>query len=147
MIARGRSEGFTIRMSQTSRFNPALSSIGFSPSETAAGKTHRRARLEDVHALGAERVLVLTDGRQVVEDPEGTSLRRDDQVSLLDRQVRDGDDGQVELEGLPGGAVVEGDIEAELGPGIEEPVPLRVLPDHAREGALGNSADDLRPGL
>ncbi len=39
----------------------------------------------------------------------------------MDAEVGDGSHGQVVLEALPVGAVVEGDVETELSTGVEEP--------------------------
>ena len=98
---------------------------------------------------------------EVVEDPEGAPLGRNHQVVALDLQVGDRRDRQVELERLPVGAVVERDVEAELGAGVEQPLARRVLAHDAHEvvgrnavlavgqqipvGAVVVGAEDVRP--
>src|SRR5262249_25516894 len=72
----------------------------------------RRAWREETHGVVGERLVPLLKRREVVEDPERSSLRRGDQVVVLDREVGDRDDREVALKSFPMGAAVEGDVEA-----------------------------------
>ena len=70
-----------------------------------------------------------TQGRDVVEDPEGAAVGRDDDVAVADGDVAHGAVGQVPLEGLPVVAVVEGDEDSGLSTGKQEAALLGVLAD------------------
>ena len=102
---------------------------------------------EHVHGRRGQLRLPLAERRQVVEDPERAALGGDDQVVALHDHVGDRDDGQVALERLPVRAVVERDVEAGLGAGVEQAAADRVFAHDAREGRVGDAGDDLRPGL
>ncbi len=67
--------------------------------------------------------------RQVVEDPERSALRGDDQVVVLDGQIGDRYERQVQLEALPAAALVEGDVHALFRARVEQALPLRVGAD------------------
>ena len=71
----------------------------------------------------------LAQGRDVVEDPEGAAVGRDDEVAVADGDVAHGAVGEVAGERLPVVAVVEGDEDAGLGSGEEEAALLGVLAD------------------
>src|SRR5262249_56699615 len=64
-----------------------------------------------------------------------------------DRDVPDRADGQVHLERLPMVAIVEGDVDALLRPGVEKPPALRIFADDVDVAADGNSLSDRRPRL
>ena len=85
-----------------------------------------------VVARGAKRCVGLPSAggqraqrREVVQDPDRAAVRAGDQVGPLDQQVVDRRDRQVELEALPVRAVVERDVEAGLGAGVEQPLAAR----------------------
>ena len=89
--------------------------------------------------------------RDVVDDPDPASVRREDEVVVarMDLEVADRDVGEVPaLELRPRGAAVRRDPEAELGPEEKERRVDRVFLDHVRVSAdpvLGPG--DPRPGL
>ena len=99
-------------------------------------------RREEVRRRARHLVRQLVERGQVVEDPEGTALRREHQVLLVDDQVGDGGHREVELERLPVRAVVEGDEHAVLGGGVEKPLPVGILP-HRPYPLVGG--DPVRP--
>src|ERR1700722_8914643 len=49
----------------------------------------------------------LTQGSDVIENPEGTPVSGDDQVFAMNGEVADGSHGQIDLQGLPVVAIVE----------------------------------------
>ncbi len=65
--------------------------------------------LEQLHIFGGQAGRELVEQRKIVEDPERAALRGHHQLvlALLKSQIRDGNHGQVELEGLPVVASVE----------------------------------------
>ena len=71
----------------------------------------------------------------------------DDEVAVPHVDVADRAVGQVELQRLPVIAVVEGDEDAGLGPGVEEAAPDRILAHDVDEAARGNSRGDRAPAL
>ena len=84
----------------------------------------------------------LVERGQVVEHPEGAALGGDDQVLAVHPQAGDRRHREVVLEPLPVGAVVEGDIEPELGSGVEQSLSVGVFAD--RPGEVGRR-DAVRP--
>ena len=88
----------------------------------------------------------LVQWRQVVEDPERAPVRRHDQVGALDDEVVDRRDGKVALQRLPAGAVVEGHVDAELGPDVQQTLAIRVLSDDAAELVRRQPRVDSGPG-
>ena len=87
--------------------------------------------------------------RQIVKDPERSSLRCGDQffLAFVNRQIGDRSHRKIELHRLPVRAVVERNVDARFRSGIEQAALVRVFANHAREGAVGNSVGDLLPGL
>src|SRR5262249_59319491 len=106
--------------------------------------TNTWARSKYVKAITPNRVLVVMERRQVVENPERPALRRNNEVLVLDDEIGDRCRRQVELERLPVRAVVEGNVEARLRSRVEKASPRRILPNHAGENMLRDAADDLR---
>ena len=90
-----------------------------------------RTRLEEVH-VGIDDLLgELLEGRDVIQDPETTSIGPDHQVveMLLDHQPMHGRVGEVGLKRLPVRPVIEGDVDPVLRSGVQEPLPGRDLPE------------------
>ena len=73
-------------------------------------------------------------------------MRAEHEVVVLDHEVVDGNDRQVAAKSLPAAAVVERDVRAGLGAGVQQPLLGGILADHAREVVAGDAAGDLRPG-
>ena len=80
-----------------------------------------------------------------VQDPEPAPVGGDDEVVPVDLDVAHGDPRQVELQGLPALAVVERDVHAELGGGVEQAPPLGVLADRVDEVAVADAGHDRLP--
>src|SRR5207302_8457245 len=92
------------------------------------------------------RVSHLAQRCDVVENPEGASVRRDHQVVTVDREIANRTDRQIELPRLPVLTVVERDISSELGSGEEQPPALRLFTNRAQDGWIGNAAHDRLAG-
>ena len=73
-------------------------------------------------------------------------MRRGDQVIPLHLEVAHARAGQVELQGLPRGAIVQRDPDAVLRPRVEQSAPHRILSHHARVRRARDAARDGRPG-
>src|SRR6185369_1920809 len=95
----------------------------------AAPEAQGGARNEQVSVGLLNPVVPLAQRTDVVEDPEGAAVGGDDEVVALHDQVADGDGREVELEGLPARAVVEGDEHAGLGPRVEQALAPGILAD------------------
>ena len=123
----------------------------------AARRVHR-ARAVRMPSRGLKRnaaevrhlIVQLMQRRQVVENPEAAALRREHQILVRHLDVGDRRDGQVQLEGLPVRAVVERDVHAELGAGVEQAGAIGIFAHDARR-LIGRDAvlavGQLRPGL
>src|SRR6266849_1560740 len=74
-------------------------------------------------------------------------MSRRDEIAVFDHQVMDGHGGQLQLQGMPVLAVVEGDLYSSLCPCIEQPAPDRIFADHPCKVIFSESPCDLRPGL
>src|SRR4029450_1013134 len=74
------------------------------------------------------------------------AVRGEDDISALDGQVVDRNRWQVELEGLPGGAIVERHPDPSFGAGEQQPGPLRIFPDAPREVTTLDTGRDSGPG-
>src|SRR5579884_1475484 len=100
----------------------------------AAGCEAREgARREEIDRGAAYLVVELAQGRNVVENPERASMCCHDEVTVLNHEIVDGNGGQVQLERLPGRAVVEGNSHARLCSREQQPAPLRVFANGARK--------------
>ena len=106
-----------------------------------------RYRGKQVDRLGRDRGAEIPDRRQVVEDPERSAVGAQHQVVVLDDQVVHGDRRQVELERLPGLALVGREDDAALGSGVEHPLLLRIFPDDVERDVLGKRAGEERERL
>jgi hypothetical protein len=63
----------------------------------------------------------------VVDHPEGAAVGADDEIVFVYDEIADGRDRQVELEGLPVIAVIEGNVDAEFGSRVEEALAFRIF--------------------
>ena len=87
----------------------------------------------------------LAQGAESVQDPEAAPVGGDDEVVAVDLEVAHGDARQVELQRLPVVAVVERDVHAELGGGVQQAPPRRVLADRVDEVAVADAGHDQLP--
>ena len=81
----------------------------------------------------------LVQRRQVVENPERPALRGDHQILVRDLDIGNGRHGQVQLEGLPVAAVIERNVHAEFGSGVEQAGAVGIFAHHAG-GLVGGDA-------
>ena len=96
-----------------------------------------------MHGRSRHRRIQLPQRRHVIQNPEGAALGREDQVVVRHPHSGDRRDRKVELKRLPVPPVVEGDEDAELGPGVDQSSSLGILPNGA-DGIVGG--DPVRPG-
>ena len=125
-----------------SRVGRRLDAAGPTPSDLHSPGI---ARLEQVRAGVRAHVGALVQRRQVVEDPDRTSLGRDDQVVAVHAHVGNRRDREVELHGLPLPAAVERDVQAVLRSRVHNPVLDRILTHRAHRTAGPNTVHDQRP--
>jgi hypothetical protein len=78
-------------------------------------------RLEEQDAVCIQIILELTQGRQIIHDPEGAALGSDDQIALFDLHVINRCHREVSLPPYPRTAVIQRDTEAGLAAGVDEP--------------------------
>ena len=94
-----------------------------------------------------DRVFVLFDGSDVVEDPETAPMSGDDEISVLDDEVVDRRHRQIQLHGLPLRTVIERNVHALFGAG-EEKVRTSRIDAHGVDVVVGgNASDELRPSF
>ena len=108
------------------------------------------ARLEEERGGDGGGIVGLVQRRQVVENPEGAALCGHDQILVRHLDIGDGRVRQIELEALPVRAVIEGNVHAEFGAGVEQAGAVGIFAHHAR-GLIGGDAvlavGEQRPGL
>jgi hypothetical protein len=78
-------------------------------------------------SVAASLVVGLAQRRSVVENPEAAAVRGDDQVVAVDHQVAHRDRRQIQLQGLPVVAIVEGNRDTELGCRVEQSLARRIF--------------------
>jgi hypothetical protein len=83
-------------------------------------------------------VTELAQGTDVVENPERATVGCDHEIVVFDYEVVHRRSWQIQLEWPPIGTVVEGDVNAVLGCGVEQSALLGIFADGAHEAALGN---------
>src|SRR5215472_14749 len=115
----------------------------------------RDAALADVALgdAGLEEVLVGTDDRgrelaqrrDVVKDVEGAAVGGDHEVAAFDDEIGDLRIGQVQREGLPLRAVVEGNVDSVFRAGEEQTAAAGIFTDGVNEIVVGDAVDDLAP--
>src|ERR1700704_3664095 len=89
----------------------------------------------------------LAQGRNIVQNPESPSMGGDNKIVVLDDQIMHRRNGQVELEGLPRIAVVDGKEDAKFRASKEQAFFDWVFADRSNVGAVGNAVVDRRPAL
>ena len=113
----------------------------------AAAHADRGRGREEVRVGVRDARVDLAQRRHVVEHPDRAALRRGDEVVAVDEQVAHPRDRQVALQRLPRVAVVERDVDAGVGAGVEQAFLDGIGADDGDEMAVRQSIRDLRPGL
>ncbi len=116
------------------------------PSPSAAAHAVSIGRLEQHHLFLRHVHLCLPDRPQIVYHPKTAALRSGYEVVTLHGEVGDGHDGQIELEGLPVGAVVERNVHAGFSTRIQQTFARRVGAEYAGEMLRRNAFGDEFPG-
>ena len=104
-------------------------------------------RLKEVHVLGDQRRLQLAQRSDVVEHVERAAVGGDHHVVAFDHDIGDLRIGQIEREGLPLRAIVEGNVDAVLGAGEQQALAAGIFAHGVHEIVFGDAVDDLGPGL
>src|SRR5580704_17191908 len=87
----------------------------------------------------------LAQCRHLIEHPEAAAERGTVEVVAVNDDVANRGDGHVELKRLPMIAVIERDVDAQLGRSIEQAFLLGVFLDGVYKCAFGNSIDRVLP--
>src|SRR5437660_11678609 len=106
----------------------------------------RRRRLVEDH-LVVPLSAGLAQGRDVVEDPERASVGGHYEVIILDHQIVNWRVWQIQLQGLPVCAIVEGNVDAGFRASIEHLLLAGILSDSMHVRAIGNTVYSLLPRL
>ena len=110
-------------------------------------QAHRGLRLVE-HHLGLRGLRIdLAQRGHVVEHPEGAAMSRHDEVVIFHHQIVDRRGRQIHLQRLPMRAVIERNINAELGAGVEQAAAFRIFAHGVDVGAVGDSVGDGGPAL
>src|SRR5258708_14086364 len=104
-----------------------------------------RSRMEEPRSARLGSLWRLTEGRDVVENPERASVGRDHQIVTVDGEISDGSDWQVQLQCLPLLSVVKRHVDSQFGCGEEQSFGLRILPNGTKESSSGNAVGDQLP--
>ncbi len=94
-----------------------------------------------------QRIGVLANHRQVIEDPERAPFGGGDQVAVAHLEVGHRDNRKIAGEELPPGPAVVRDVDRGLGPGVHQPLPLGILAHHAHRLAGAQPVHQRRPRL
>ena len=94
-----------------------------------------------------DRLVGFANRLQIVEDPDRAPVRADDQIVPLDHQIVHRHGRQIELEPLPGSAVVDRIHHAALGAEVQLPAPGRILTNGVEVDVLRNCGIEPGPGL
>src|SRR6185312_13539272 len=103
--------------------------------------------LEEEGVGRQHRIGDLTERADVVDHPDTTAVRADDEIVAIDLEIAHRSDGQVELDRLPVVAVVERHERAALGAGEEQALAHVVFFDRVDVDAGRESGRDPLPGL
>ena len=82
-------------------------------------QTVRVAGLKQMHGLRFDLLIELVQRRDVIQNPEGPPLGGCDQIIVMHPQIRDRNLGKVQLQWLPLAAVIEGNVHARFGSGVQ----------------------------
>src|SRR5262249_28412393 len=116
-----------------------------STTAVAGGETVLISRLEQMRIARRHRSAHLLERGDVVHDVEAAAMRGDDQITILECEIVNGDDRQVAAERLPVSAVVLRIPHAALGARDQQPALRRILTNDARKLRRVDSRVDARP--
>src|SRR3990172_8475549 len=140
---------------KSTRLNSSHGYISYSPfffNDTATTEIYTLS-LHDalpISRLGRDLLRQLPERLHVVHDPKRATHGRDGEVATDHFDVGHRSPGQVLLEALPVGAVVEGDEHAVLGARVEQALTGRIFAHHARGVVRGDpilTGGEAGPGL
>src|SRR5205085_229480 len=102
---------------------------------------------EQIGGSGGHLRVELSQGREVIENPESASVGRGQKVAPVNGEVAHGRGRQVELDGLPVVAAVERDIHAVVRARVGQTFARGVFAHDVCDAAFGQPGDDLLPRL
>src|SRR5260370_6369284 len=103
--------------------------------------------MEEPYLGGSDLRVYLAQRRNVIQNPKGAAVRGDHEVVAMHHEVADRSGGQVELQRLPGIAIMERDVDAHFRAGVEQAFARGILADAVEEAAFGNAGGGALPGF
>src|SRR5262249_1354171 len=97
--------------------------------------------------LRASAVTEFAQGRDIVKDPERSSMSGKHEVVIFYGEIVNWNRGQVQLQRTPVSAIIKRHEHAHLSSGIDQTALLGVFAHRADESIIGNSFGDFCPGL
>ena len=89
----------------------------------------------------------LTQRREVIENPEGAAVGGGDEVVAMHGEIANIGGREIQLQGLPVVAIVEGNVECVFGSGVEQAFAHGIFADHAGDPIGLQASGDFLPGL
>jgi hypothetical protein len=83
----------------------------------------------------------------IVEDPQRSAKGRRNKVIAVNNQVPNRSRWQIELQGLPMVAIIEGNVDAGFGASVQEAFANGVCANHPDYSVARESGDDKLPGV
>src|SRR5258708_34068096 len=103
--------------------------------------------MEEPYLGGSDLRVDLAQRRNVIQNPKGAGVRGDPQIVVMHGEVADRSSGHIELQRLPGIAIIEGDVGAQFRAGVEQALAYRIFADAIEEAAFGNAGGGALPGF
>src|SRR5512138_2719843 len=103
-------------------------------------------RLEEMRGFRRDRSIELSQGGEIVEDPERSSVRRRDEIAFLHSEIVNGNDRKIAAKTLPRSSIVEADPHSFFRSCVQQSAANRIFTHDARELVLRNSIRDELPG-
>src|SRR5229473_5394 len=113
----------------------------------ARAHANRSLRMEEPGARGSDLRVDLAQRRNVIQNPKGAAVRGDRQIVVMHDEVADRSSGHIELQRLPGIAVIERDVHAHFRASVEQAFAYRIFADAIEEAAFGNAGGGALPGF
>ena len=89
----------------------------------------------------------LVQRSQIIDQPETTTLGSGNQVVVFDGQIGDRYNRQIQLERLPVGAIVEGDVHPRFSTCVQQTCTFLISADNPRKMVVRNAIGDFGPGF
>ena len=103
--------------------------------------------LEQIRVRSCNFRASLTQRREVVENPERASVSGGDEVVAMHSEIANVRRREIQLQGLPVVAIVEGNVECVFGSGVEQAFAHGIFADDARDPIGLQTCGDFLPGF